>query len=258
MGLTGSELRFRGHWLKQAGFRRLIGRGWLRPLLLLDPYLVRARRAEFPPAPIYFLPNPCPAGYDADSFEARRQLGVPPGRRVFLFYGGGYRRKGLHVAVAAMRLVSASEPAFLLCVGRQNPQGETALDLAELTRQGRARLIDRYVSSAEERLAFAAADVVLLPYLNHFGISAVLSQAAAARKPVIASDEQLLGRLTRDYRLGLLFPSGDAAALADRIRETAGLSAERTAEFIAAAGAYAEQNSRAAYRAALLQALEEP
>lgn len=245
-------------WLKQAGFRRLLGRGWLRPLLLLDPYLVRERRADFPSAPIYFLPNPCPTGYDADASEARRQLGVPPGRRVFLFYGGGYRRKGLHVAVAAMRLVSASEPVFLLCVGRQNPQGETAHVLEELTRQGRALLIDRYVSAAEERLAFAAADVVLLPYLNHFGISAVLSQAAAARKPVIASDEQLLGRLTRDYRLGLLFPSGDAAALADRIREAAGLSAERAAEFIAAAGAYAGRNSRAAYRAALLQALEEP
>ncbi len=242
-------------WLKQVGFRRLVCRGWLRPLVLLDEYLVRDLQAQHPSAPFHYLPNPCPIGFEADGVSARRQLGVPADRRVFLFYGGGYRRKGLHVAVAAMRQVPVSEPAFLLCVGRLNPQGETALALEELKRQGRACLIDRYVSSAEERLSFAAADVVLLPYLNHFGISAVLSQAVAARKPVIASDEQLLGRLTRDYRLGLLFPSGDAAALAGRIREATGLSAERRAGFVAAAGAYAERNSRAAYRAALLAAL---
>ena len=245
-------------WLKQTGFRRLVRRGWLRPLVLLDEYLVRDLQAQHPSAPIHYLPNPCPTGFEADSTEARRQLGVPADRRVFLFYGGGYRRKGLHVTVEAMRRVPASEPAFLLCVGRLNPQGETARGLEELTTQGRALLIDRYVSSAEERLGFAAADVVLLPYLNHFGISAVLSQAVAARKPVLASDEQLLGRLTRDYRLGLLFPSGDAAALADRIREAARFSAARTAEFIAAAGAYAERNSRVAYRAALLSALQAP
>ena len=239
--------------LKQLGFQRLMRHGWLRQLLFVDEYLARDRQAEFPGAPIFFLPDPCPEGFDGDLAEARRQLEVPRHRRVFLFYGGGYRRKGLHVAVDAMRRLPSDHPAFLLCVGQQNPAGETARGIEQLTLEGRARLIDRYVSPEEEKLSFAASDVALLPYLNHFGTSGVLSRAMAAGKMVIVSDEQLLGQLTREHGLGLRFPSGNAAALAECIRQAAAMSAPQLAGYAAAAHRYARRYSRAAYRAALIQ-----
>jgi glycosyltransferase involved in cell wall biosynthesis len=143
-------------------------------------------------------------------------------------------------------------------VGRQNPDPKTAAGIEELVRQGRALVINRYVSSAEEALSFVAGDVVLLPYLNHFGISAVLTQAVGARKPVIASDEQLLGRETREHGLGLLFPSGDVTALRERIVEATNFSLEQQREYGLAAAAYAQRHSRAAYRAALLEAMGAP
>ena len=242
-------------WLKEAGFRRLLAAGWLNPLLLLDEALLAGRRAEFPDAPLFYLPNPCPAPYPGERTEACRQLGVPLDRTVFLFYGGGYRRKGLHLAVEAFLGLPRDQGAFLLCVGRQNPDPKTAAGIEELARQQRALLINRYVSSAEEALSFVAGDVVLLPYLNHFGISAVLTQAVGARKPVIASDEQLLGRETREHGLGLLFPSGDVTALRERIVEATRFSPEQQREYGLAAAAYARRHSRAAYRAALLEAM---
>jgi glycosyltransferase involved in cell wall biosynthesis len=242
-------------WLKQSGFRRLLVAGWLNPLVFLDEALQRERRAEFPGAPLFYLPNPCPASYPGERTEARRQLAVPPDRTVFLFYGGGYRRKGLHLAVEAFLGLPGDHPAFLLCVGRQNPDPKTAAGIAELARQARARLVNRYVSSAEEASSFVASDVVLLPYINHFGISAVLTQAVAAQKPVIASDEQLLGHETREHGLGLLFPSGDVAALRERIIEATRLSPEQREVFRQAAAEYARRHSRAAYRAALLEAM---
>ena len=151
---------------------------------------------------------------------------------------------------------SPDTPAFLLCAGRQNPAGETARGLEELVRQNRARLVNRYVSVLEETELFAASDAVLLPYLNHFGTSGVLSRAMAAGKPVIVSDDQLLGRLVREHSLGFLFPSGDVAALTERIRQAVQLSPEAANRFAAAARAYAERHSRAAYRLALLNALD--
>jgi glycosyltransferase involved in cell wall biosynthesis len=127
--------------------------------------------------------------------------------------------------------------------------------LGELARQNRGCLINRYVSEPEEKSCFAASDVVLLPYLNHFGTSGVLSRAMSAGKPVIVSDEQLLGRLTREQGLGWLFSSGDVDALCERIRQATALSPEAIARFSVAAQAYARRYSRESYRDALLASL---
>ena len=243
-------------WLKQPGFQRLISQGWLRQLLFVDEYLAHDLKNQFPAAPLFFLPDPCPAGYDGEVRAARRALNLPEDKKIFLFYGGGYQRKGLHLAVRALQDLPANSPAFLLCAGRQNPAGKTASGLAQLVQQGRARPINRYVSLAEEKYCFAASDIVLLPYLNHFGTSGVLSRAMAASKPVIVSDEQLLGRLTREQGLGLLFPSGDVKILREKIQQAALFSPKEISGFSTAARAYAGRYSREAYRRALLASLK--
>jgi len=242
-------------WLKQVGFERWLQRGWVRPLLFVDEYLAQELRTRYPRAPVFFLPDPCPPGYEGDRAATRQQWHLPEDKCVLLFYGGGYRRKGLHLAVRALLDLPAESRAFLLCAGRQNPAGQTARGLELLVRQNRAHLINRYVTVAEEKTLFAASDVVLLPYLNHFGTSGVLSRAMAAGKPVIVSDEQLLGRLVREHGLGLLFSSGSVPALCECIRRAMLLSTETSRRFGAAARAYAERYSRAAYRLALLNAL---
>ena len=216
-------------------------------------FLAAEFQSAYPTSPIFFLPDPCPPGYDGDPITARNKLEIPGDRKVLLFYGTGARRKGLHLAVEALRQLPPESPAFLLCAGQQNPSGKTATSLAQLVRQNRACLLDRYVTVEEEKMCFAASDAVLLPYLNHFGTSGVLSRAMSAGKPVIVSDEQLLGRLTREQGLGLLFPSGDADALRDCIRHAAGFSPDEAARFSIAARDYAGRYSRDAYREALLK-----
>jgi len=244
-----------GRALKFSGFQHLLREGWWRQLLFVDEFLAAELQSAHPASPVFFLPDPCPPGYDGDRVAAGKQLEIPADRRVFLFYGTGARRKGLHVAVEAMLRLPPESPAFLLCAGRQNPSGKTAAGLAQLVRQNRARRLDRYVSVEEEKMCYAASDAVLLPYLNHFGTSGVLSRAMSAAKPVIVSDEQLLGRLTREHQLGFVFPSGSVPALRDAICQTTQLSADRAAQFAAAARRYAEIYSREAFCAALLRSL---
>ena len=241
--------------VKEAGFKRLIRQSWLTQLLFVDEFLAAELQAHYPSAPIYFLPDVCPAGYEGDGLAARQKLNVPAGKFVFLFYGGGYRRKGLHLAVQAMLDLPSDNPAFLLCAGKQDPTGETAQGLEKLAAQNRALLINRYVSDEEEKLCFAASDAVLLPYLNHFGTSGVLSRAMSARKPVIVSDEQLLGKLTRERGLGLLFPSGDAKALAASMKQAIALTPEERAKVQEAARTYTLRYSREAFREALIKSL---
>lgn len=241
--------------LKFRGYQKLLREGWLRPLLFVDEFLAREQQNTFSAAPIFFLPDPCPPGYDNDASAARKQLEIRADRKVFLFYGTGARRKGLHLAVKAMLQLPPESPAFLFCAGQLNPTGETARELEQLVRQNRARFINRYVSEAEEKMCFAASDAVLLPYLNHFGTSGVLSRAMSAAKPVIVSDEQLLGRLTREHKIGFTFPSGNVPALSSVMLQAMQLSGEGSAQFIAAAHRYANIYSRAAFRTALLHSL---
>jgi glycosyltransferase involved in cell wall biosynthesis len=243
-------------WLKQIGFSRLINGQWLRPLLLADEFLTRDMQARFPSAPIHFLPDPCPTGYEGDSRAARQSLNVPADKFVFLFYGGGYRRKGLHLAVQAMLDLPADSPAFLLCAGKHDPDGEIARGLEKLVAHNRAMLLNRYVSAEEEKLCFAASDVVLLPYINHFGSSGVLSRAVAARKPIIVSNEQLIGKMTREHGLGLLFPSGDAKALGLSMTQAINLNAGEKAKFREADERYSQIYSREAFRNVLVTSLQ--
>ena len=241
--------------LKISGFRHLLREGWWRQLLFVDEFLATELQSAHPAAPVFFLPDPCPPGYEGDAVAAKNELGVLPDRKVILFYGTGARRKGLHLAVEAFRQLPPESPAFLLCAGQQNPAGKTAAGLAQLVRQNRARLLNRYVTVEEEKMYFTASDAVLLPYLNHFGTSGVLSRAMSATKPVITSDEQLLGRLTREHRLGLVFPSGNVSALRDCLLRATQFSAADLAPLAAAARHYAGIYSRAAFRAALLRSL---
>ncbi len=244
-------------WLKLAGFRRFMRSGWVRPLLFVDEYLARDFKHAYPERPIFFLPDPCPDDFRGDARTARKRLGLPEGRTVFLFFGVGAKRKGLHLAVDAM-LQTGNRETFLLIAGRQNPSGRVRRGIEQLQRQGRALLLDRYVSSAEEKLCFQGCDVVLLPYLNHFGTSGILSRAMATGKPVIASDEQLLGRLVRDHALGWCVRSGDARALADGIAAAAIISPAEKQRFSLNATRYADRYSRSAYRRALLESLRVP
>lgn len=241
--------------LKSPGFQRLLREGWWRQILFVDEFLAAELQSANPTAPIFFLPDACPSGYDGEAFAAKTELGIPADRKVFLFYGTGARRKGLHIAVEAMLQLPPESPAFLLCAGQQNPTDKTASGLEQLVRQNRARLLDRYVTVEEEKMCFAASDAVLLPYLNHFGTSGVLSRAMSAGKPVIVSDEQLLSRLTREHQLGFVFPSGNVCALGQSLKQMAQLSAADASKFTAAARRYAETYSRAAFRKALLRSL---
>ena len=243
-------------WIKAIGFERLMRDGWFSHLLVVDPYLQASLRSRAPDAPVFFLPDAYPANFSADRGQARHQFNLPNDKRIFLFYGGAYRRKGLHLAVKAMLAVPQNTPAFLLCAGQHVHDGRTTRGLEQLVQQGRALVINRYVSVEEEKQLFAASDVVLLPYRKHFGISGVLVRAVGAGLPVIVSDEELLGRLVREHGLGPRFPSGDVSALRQVIEQTARAPDAEMARWRAAARAFAPRCSRQAFRDALVGAFE--
>jgi glycosyltransferase involved in cell wall biosynthesis len=147
---------------------------------------------------------------------------------------------------------SADPRLYLVCAGSLAPDPETSRGLKALEERGQATVMDRYVSDTEQSLCFCASDVVLLPYIEHFGSSGVLSLAAAAGRMVIASEEGLLARRIREHGLGWVIPSGDAKELNTRMHDASHLSSNEMDEFRQAAHRYAGTCSRDAFRKALL------
>ncbi len=241
--------------LKKTGFRRLLAGGWLNPLLMIDPMLCGLAQKKYPGAPIHLLADPYPDNFAADRAVSRRQFNLPDDRFVFLFYGGGYKRKGLHLVVEAMRQMADPGRAFLLCAGLQPENEQLARDLETLRAQGRAEIVNRYISAGEEKQVFAACDMVLLPYLRHLDGSGVLSRAAGAGKPALASDEYLIGHVVRHYGMGLLFKSGNVPELRQAMVQAATAAGTELARWQAGAQAYAKNCSRDAFRSVLTAAV---
>ena len=245
-----------GNLLKGMGLRRM-GRGrWFQRVWVLDEYL-RAASAERCGVPrLEFLPDPWSGDFTHPQHEARRKLGIPRKRRVFLSFGIGARRKGLHLVLRAMQRLPDRSDALLLCAGRIAADREIIAGLRRLEARGQALVLNRYVSDAESELCFCASDVVLLPYVKHFGSSSVLSAAAAAGKMVIATGAGLLKRRIEDHALGWLFPPQNVKALGARMAAAARLSRVERAGFREAALRYARTCSRERFRQALLAPYE--
>ena len=211
-------------WIKRIGFFKLIQENWFHQIYLLNPWLYKEIRKQHPHLPIRWLPDPYPPDFQRDPQAARRRFGIPDDARVLLFYGGPYRRKGLDLVLEAMNTLQDPKRLLLVCAGQQPSQPSLRKLQKKLVSNGRSIVIDRFVTIEEEKLLFAAADIVLLPYRGHFETSGVFSRAMGAGKMVIASNEYLIGYFTQHHRVGLVFPSGNAVALHRIFEQIAGMS----------------------------------
>ena len=151
--------------------------------------------------------------------EARARLGLAWDRKIFLHAGTSRSEKGLSDACLAFsKLPSTIKKSVCLLRAGVVGRGDAPL-LNKLERNGLAFVIDRYMSDEELLLCYAACDSVLIPYRDQKESSGVLVHAAAHGRPVIACDYGVIGKWTKEYRLGLTFCHKDIGGLAQSIEE---------------------------------------
>jgi glycosyltransferase involved in cell wall biosynthesis len=146
-----------------------------------------------------------------------------PGDPVVLFVGRLVAGKDVATLIAAFhRLVEAGRAprATLRIIGDGSERA--ALESAAAAGSGSARIAFRgRRTRAEVTTAMASAAMVVLPSRSE-GAPRVLLEAMAVGTPVVASDIDAMRELVDDGVSGTLFPTGDAAALADKIGEVLG------------------------------------
>jgi glycosyltransferase involved in cell wall biosynthesis len=163
-----------------------------------------------------------PGLFEVDQGTARAELGLPPDKRVALYFGTFSHKKGPDVLVAASRHLGARDQLRVVLAGniRAAPAGLVPNPAAE-DLPTNILVDDRFVDDVTMGRYFAAADLVVQPYRSEYehDTSGVLVQAALAGRPVLAPDISPFRQTVQEFRLGTTFSCGDPVDLARRMDE---------------------------------------
>lgn len=154
--------------------------------------------------------------------EIRARLGVPPHKKLALFFGNIRDEKNLELLLRSM-------PAFrdelhLLVAGRgdagaHRPVGYYRTLAKELSLEEQVEFLDHYIPDDQVPDLFEACDWAALPYSRSFtSQSGVLNVAMSYRRPVLATDAPTLGETLTTSNVGVVVESDSVRALADGIR----------------------------------------
>lgn len=151
--------------------------------------------------------------------EARRALGIPEESKTLLFFGLIRPYKGLRYLIEAMPQVVAQLDCQLLVAGEFYEDKQPYRDLiASLELKDRIQLVDRYIPNEDVGLYFAAADVVVLPYVSATQ-SGIVQIAFGLDRPVISTNVGGLPEAVDHGKTGLLVEPHSAERLAEAILE---------------------------------------
>lgn len=211
-------------WREKWVMRQVMHHRRLDTLFSLDPFVIPHLRQLSHQTQAVHLPDPVEvaAPVALSQVEALRQhLGIEAGRRVLLLFGALTERKGVFPLLEALAELppDCCQQICLLLVGESKIAAQIDAQLVKLRQAQPLQAIAHYqfVPEAAVQVYFHLADLVLAPYQRHVGMSGILLQAAAARKPVLSSDYGLMGAMVHRYGLGLAVDATRPAAIAEGI-----------------------------------------
>ncbi|WP_019634463.1 glycosyltransferase family 4 protein [Actinomadura atramentaria] len=121
-------------------------------------------------------------------------------------------RKGLQVLLRAFETLGRERPGLRLLVAGPGDADDV---LARVPADLRSRVVVLGLVSEEDKVrAYHSVDAFVAPNLGGESFGIVLAEAMSAGAPILASDIEAFDHVLRGGRAGVLFPTGDAAALA--------------------------------------------
>ncbi|WP_341313087.1 glycosyltransferase [Paraburkholderia sp. IMGN_8] len=207
--------------IKAQLFKRAIRTEGLRTLLTIDPTLPEwaAHRASKASAAVAYVADPFPDEQAENPVLARERLGLDPMQRYLLVYGAITERKGIYELVEAlMRLDNAPT---LIVAGEQDAGTRHFMRNHVRSLAPAPLILDSFIANDVERDLFSACDAVWLGYKGHYGMSGVLVQAYRFGKPVIATEDGLIGWFSRRCELGPILSDLSSASIGKAISEIA-------------------------------------
>jgi glycosyltransferase involved in cell wall biosynthesis len=222
----------------------------LKTLFCLDPFAVKylqkiQKRVQISPLPDPVLETSLSP---LQILQLRGKLGVKKNRKICLLFGALTGRKGIYETLKSLLElpINIQEELCVILAGQANSQDRQRITakIAEVHSTCNVQIISQFefISESEVPVYFQLADIILAPYQHHVGMSGILLQAAAARKPVLSSNFGLMGEIVRKYCLGLAIDSSNPSEIASALNK---LLSENNIQYfdIEKMGVFAEENS---------------
>jgi glycosyltransferase involved in cell wall biosynthesis len=150
---------------------------------------------------------------ELEKSQARRDLGIPPGAKVLLHFGQASPGKGVIFLFEALQYLPTDFELYV--VGSTIAYSyENIMHLIPPEWRDHVHFVSRHVSEKERIAYFTACDAVAVPYtIGFFSAAGNFQDAISFGKPVIVSDQYLMGDMVRKYNIGILFKPEDATDL---------------------------------------------
>jgi glycosyltransferase involved in cell wall biosynthesis len=171
-----------------------------------------------PNAKVALLVHPPYEGEAAaiDSREARLQLGLDPQKKTLLFFGLIRPYKGLSELIAAFALLDDS---YQLLIAGEVYGDEQVYRLAlQKLPYSNWKFVNRYLPDAEVDTYFAAADLVVLPYLNATQ-SGIRAMALSQKRAVLCTNVGGLAEGLQAQGHGFELPSVAPLAFSNEVQK---------------------------------------
>lgn len=196
----------------------------------LDPYLVDYSKKNMENSEkLCKLPEPGPY-YEirAKNKKENNLMGngiSRKGRKLFLLFGSLRKKKGVIQTLQAINLLEQKHLRESLFVfagkieDRLKKEFETSIQRIRLKKNAEIIHFNEFITEAEILALIEVSDCVLVPYQKFIGSSNVLLWAAGAQKPVITQNYGLLGKWTKDNKLGLTTDTSSSKNIAEAIKK---------------------------------------
>jgi glycosyltransferase involved in cell wall biosynthesis len=199
--------------LRLSGCRRLHLVNFLFFERLIQRHEMSADRCVLMPQPV--LANP-----RLSQGDSRRSLSLPLDGRLLCLVGALDQRKAIPETIRAFRTAAERTDHRLVIAGSLH-RDHVAFIFAEagdLIRRDQLIVRDGFLSEPDYASYLTASDAVCLPYRGFTGLSAVLFEAIAAGRPVVAHSWDWSEALIKRFGLGWTCDVGDPLAYASCLR----------------------------------------
>lgn len=192
-------------------------------VVAISPSVARAVRSQVGPlAQVVVIPSATHvAGERRPRREVRRELGLGDDDLIVLFVGRLDPHKQPRLLLRAFEFLGQSfleeHRVRLVFAGPGSEEERLANEIRMALFRSSVRLLGP-VSHDHALDLMSASDIFVLPS-RHEGLGLSVVEAFFSALPVVASDAEGLRDLVANGRTGLLFPVGDAEALAESLRE---------------------------------------
>ena len=172
----------------------------------------------------FYLPDPIPVIEEEANFDIRKRFEIGRDRKILLHFGSLRESKGTIELIQALNLMSdeiASKCCLVIAGTPLNTQMETKVnDAVNNVKKVQIVYVNEFISNLKMKSFFNQCNMVVMPYKNALASSGVIGHAIIAGKPVISTQQGLIGEIIRTYWKGELIDRIEPEKIAKAIERS--------------------------------------